>query len=121
MARAFLVFSILLSTVGCDQATKAIARSTLSARGESYLGDLLRLQLSENAGAFLSLGAGLQNAARFWIFTVGVALFILAAFCVVLIKKNMDRWSTIAITLLVGGGVGNLIDRAAKGTVTDFL
>jgi signal peptidase II len=121
MRRLALVFALLVSTVGCDQATKALARESLSVRRLSYLGDILRLQHSENPGAFLSLGADLQGPLRFWIFTVGVSAFVLAAFWIVVRKRNLDRWTTVALTLVIAGGVGNLIDRAVKGTVTDFM
>ena len=121
MRRLLLVFGLLLSTVCFDQATKALARSKLSFAGVSYLGDMLRLQHSENPGAFLSLGADLQGGARFWIFTVGVSAFVLSALWIVVRNRKLDFASTVALSLVIGGGVGNLIDRAAKGTVTDFM
>ena len=126
--RLSFVSFLLLSTVGCDQATKAMARGNLSSRSVSYLGDLFRLQHTENPGAFLSLGADFQGDLRFWVFTVGVGVFTLGALYF-LYRKNTDRagepamtlWSSISFTLIVAGGLGNLIDRALKGTVTDFL
>ena len=120
-SRLCLVLGLLISTVGCDQATKAIARESLSFRTFSFLGDSLRLQHAENPGAFLSLGAEIQGQMRFWVFTVGVALFMAAALWVLLRKNSMPRSTTVALTLVVGGGIGNLIDRALKGTVTDFI
>ena len=119
--RLYLVSFLLLSTVGCDQATKALARENLSARPLSYLGDLFRLQHTENPGAFLSLGADFQGDLRFWIFTVGVGVFTLGALFFLYKKQTMTLWPTISFTLIVAGGIGNLIDRALKGTVTDFL
>lgn len=121
MSRLCLVLGLLGATVGCDQATKAVARASLPFRTLSYVGDMLRLQHAENPGAFLSLGAEIQGQLRFWVFTVGVALFMAAALWVLLRKSTMPRSTTIALTLVVGGGIGNLIDRAMKGTVTDFI
>lgn len=121
MSRLVLILSLLFSTIGCDQVTKAIARDNLSLQVQSYLGDLVRLQHAENPGAFLSLGEAIPEHARFWVFTVGVALVMVGALWVLLKKSTMPRSTTIALTLLVGGGVGNLIDRALKGTVTDFM
>ena len=119
--RLYLVSFLLLSTVGCDQATKALARENLGFIALSYLGDLFRLQHTENPGAFLSIGAGFQGDTRFWVFTVGVGIFTVGALFFLFKKSTMTLWSTIAFTLIVGGGIGNLIDRAIKGTVTDFL
>jgi signal peptidase II len=67
------------------------------------------------------MGAGLQHETRFWIFTVGVALFILGTLFYVLKNTSLEIWTAVSLTLVVGGGIGNLIDRAAKQTVTDFL
>jgi signal peptidase II len=119
--RIFLILALLFFTVGSDQATKAFARNTLSMQSLSYLGDCIRIQHLENPGAFLSFGAGLRHENRFWIFTIGVAIFVFATFCYLLAKTTLDKWTTISLTLVVGGGFGNLIDRAMKGTVTDFL
>ena len=116
------VLTILLATVGLDQLTKALARSMLSSSTvTSYLGDLVRLEYTENPGAFLSLGAGIGGAARFWVFTVGVAIFMAVALWYLLRKNSMSTSTRIAMTLLIAGGIGNLIDRALKGTVTDFI
>jgi signal peptidase II len=119
--RLSLILILLISAVGCDQATKALARGSLGVQRLSYLGDLFRLQHAENPGAFLSIGAGLQGEYRFWIFVLGVSIFLIAALWALVKKPYMDQASTIAITLIVAGGIGNLIDRAIKGTVTDFM
>jgi hypothetical protein len=52
LKRVLLVVFVLLSGVGCDQATKALARSVLAEGGRgSYLGDIVRLQTAHNRGA----------------------------------------------------------------------
>ena len=49
--------AILLSSVGCDQATKHIAQARLKGQPpRSYCGDVFRLEYAENPGAFLGLG-----------------------------------------------------------------
>lgn len=35
-------------------------------------------------------------------------------------KTNLNRWLVLAFAFVVGGGIGNLIDRIAYGSVTDF-
>jgi len=48
---------ISVTCVGCDQATKSLARSLLpEMQVYSFFGDAFRLQLAYNRGAFLSLG-----------------------------------------------------------------
>jgi signal peptidase II len=121
VVRFWTVLSLLFLTISCDQATKVIAREHLAqSEGHRFLGGLLSLQYTENPGAFLSMGAQFHETARFWIFTVVVGI-VLAVAGYMLVKKKMDWITTIGLTLLIGGGIGNLIDRAVKGTVTDFL
>jgi signal peptidase II len=82
----------------------------------------VRLRYSENHGAFLSAGAGLGESARFAIFTVGVALILTVLSIYVLTARHLSFWPAISMSLVVGGGLGNLIDRVARaGAVVDFL
>jgi signal peptidase II len=116
-----IISVILIVTIGLDQLTKAVARDWLTPRPLSYIADMLRLQHVENQGAFLGLGGDLSPTLRFWIFTVGVAIFVAGAIWYLFKNPGLGRWTSIALTLIVAGGVGNLIDRAVKGTVTDFV
>jgi signal peptidase II len=36
-------------------------------------------------------------------------------------KTNLNRWLVLAFAFVIGGGMGNLIDRIAYGSVTDFF
>lgn len=117
---AFILF-ILFLTVGCDQLTKFIAEKYLDhAPASDYLGGFFRLELVQNPGAFLSLGAKLSDSMRFWILTVAVA-FSLVAIAVLLTRKRSTLTFTTGFSLVLGGGIGNLIDRIEHGSVTDFL
>jgi len=121
--RLILIFIVLISCVGCDQATKSIAATHLSEmKTLSYLDDSLRLQLTYNRGAFLSLGHSLPDVLRYSIFTVGICLMLLGALVFVLTTKSGTFSVVLAISLFVAGGVGNLIDRIMHdGSVVDFL
>ena len=121
--RLILIFIVLISCVGCDQATKSIAISHLPAMETfSYLGDTLRLQLSYNRGAFLSMGNSLPGFIRHSIFTVGTCLILFGALLFTLLSKSSTFPFILAFSLFIGGGVGNLIDRILHdGTVVDFL
>src|SRR5262249_40864767 len=85
-----------------------------------FLHDSVRLEYTENTGAFLSLGAGLRPAARGLLFSVVTGAFLLA--CVVLALRR--RWPPVralGMTLVFAGGLSNLINRVAHGVVVDFL
>ncbi len=113
---------IVVATVALDQASKALARGLLEGRGRlSYLGDVFRLELARNAGAFLSLGANLPPAVRGAILTWGVLILALGAAWVALRHRGGPVVS-VGAALVAGGGFGNLWDRLAyAGLVTDFM
>jgi signal peptidase II len=116
-----LIFSILVSTLILDLVSKEWARRELEGHVYRYLGDLLVFEHSENPGAFLSLGATLSPEFRFWIFTIGIAAITLGVLIFMFRTKNLPRLQTIAYSLIVAGGIGNLVDRIQKQTVTDFI
>ena len=118
-----LVLFILLSCVGCDQATKFSAKQFLSDQAPiSLMGDVVRLQVTENKGAFLSLGASLPDAFRFWVFTVATSLVLTALLLYLMRSSHLAAIPTVSLSLILGGGASNLIDRAIhNGAVLDFL
>jgi len=121
--RLALVGAVLLCSVGCDQVAKTLARASLAASPPvSLLADCVRLELALNRGAFLSLGEGLPAIARYMLFVVlvGSALTLTLAFTLRLRSANPVQ--LVALSLLTGGGLGNLIDRLIHdGAVVDFV
>ena len=119
------LFCILLCLcVGCDQSTKYTARHFLEGQPAlNCMGDLFRLSYVENKGAFLSAGAHMTENARNGIFIVAVSIFIAAfsAYVICNIKK-FNGLSVSSSALIIGGGLGNWIDRCInQGAVIDFI
>jgi signal peptidase II len=121
--RLLVAGTLLASTVGCDQATKAAAEHVLrDGPPLHYLGGLLTLTYARNPGAYLSLGDSLGTTGRFLVFTVGVGVFLLALVWHLFRSRELSRLEASGVSLLLGGGVGNLIDRVFRdGLVIDFL
>ena len=121
--RLILIGAIVLSTVACDQSTKHIARANLKDRvAIQVLGRFFVLKYAENQGAFLSMGANWPVTVRSIVFKILSAAIVLAAASSVLLQKSMPPPGTAALSLIVGGGIGNLWDRLIRdGLVSDFM
>lgn len=118
-----MVFLILFCCVGCDQATKWVAKQTLKgAAPASYLYDTFRLDYTENGGAFLGWGDHFSDGFRFWFFVVFTGLVLCGVLVFTLMSGKLGRWERLFLSLLMGGGMSNLLDRIfQQGMVADFL
>jgi signal peptidase II len=108
---------IAATVFAVDQLSKAIVRSRL-AIGERWPSDfeLIRFSHVENDGAAFGI---LQGAGPLLIVTTAVAIVVIV---LTLIRAaDQPRVYTIALALILGGAVGNLADRLARGAVTDFI
>ncbi len=114
------LITLVLAIILVDQLTKHLVRERLAVPVELF-GGLLTLFRTENAGAFLSLGADAPPIVRTIVFGVFVAV-TLAGAAYALATGRVRRSEAYAVALVVAGGIGNLIDRIARGgRVTDFL
>jgi len=114
---------IVLATVAIDQWTKSLARAVLAVSApRELLGGLLTFLYAENSGAFLSLGSAMPRFVRTMVFT-GLVVVALVVAAWVLVTGRVSRiGDAYALALLIGGGIGNVIDRIARdGRVTDFI
>lgn len=102
-----------------DQLTKVLALQHL-AQGEIALAPFLKLALAFNTGAafsFLATAGGWQN-----LFFVGVAIVV--SIVILFMARRLgasDTQVAIGLMLVLGGAIGNLIDRVRLGYVVDFI
>ncbi len=123
ITRTTWIWAVVLAVVAVvsDQASKTWARGALVGDTERpIVGELLSLRLVHNSGAAFSFGAD-----RTWVLTVFT--LIIMCFLAVLAMRVRRPFSLLAIATLMGGAVGNLIDRLTAdpgfgvGHVTDFI
>ncbi len=113
-----LVAAICLAA---DYATKIWANAALMPGSSApFIPGFLRLTLTTNTGA--AFGVGRQSA---WLMTA-LALTILTAVVVWVIKRERSSdppllYERVGMGLLIGGALGNIMDRLVAGRVTDFL
>ncbi len=111
-----LFLGLAAAWVGLDQITKVILRESLD-RGEHWeLASFYRFSHIANDGAAFGLFSG-----------TGVWLAVLPVIAIVSIAAYylfppVDHWSTrLGLALILGGAIGNWLDRLYLGEVTDFI
>lgn len=112
-----LVFVVLL----VDQTTKIWANNAIELYEKIPVIDgVFNLTLAYNKGAAFSFLAN-QTGWQRWFFT-GLALVVSLVLLVWLFRlKPQEKWLGVCLALILGGAVGNLIDRVLYGHVIDFL
>lgn len=119
-----LIFSLIAAVVlvGIDQLIKLWAVGVLQEKGTIpflHIGDfeILDLTYLENSGAVFGSFAGMR-----W-FLVGIVSVMLAICLWGLIHyRNNSKLLSVSLTLILAGGIGNLIDRLFRGgLVVDYL
>ncbi|MEO5616406.1 MAG: signal peptidase II [Candidatus Eisenbacteria bacterium] len=117
MRRAAALLAIAGGVLALDQWTKRLATLHLEGRSSiEVFGDYVRLTYALNSGVAFSLGAG--SRFPFYLFSIAAALVILWLFA----RGKVPRLGQqIALALILGGALGNLVDRITTGLVVDFI
>ena len=106
-----------LLVVVVDQLSKRWALSTLAGEGSvPFVPGLLQLQLVFNSGAAFSL-----LTSSTWLLGLVSLLVALALLVWIQISAPLRPWQWLGAGLLLGGAIGNGLDRWRLGTVVDFL
>ena len=115
-AAAFIrAAAVAAVVVGLDQLAKAAVRSGIPVGEERRFFIGIQLVHVRNTGVAFSLFSG--GGTLVLVFTL-IALAVLVAY----LARRPDRpWLWIPTGMLIGGALGNLIDRLAHGAVTDFI
>lgn len=119
--RSLVILIILVLTIGCDQLSKSIVRHKMDDNLQiTFLNRHIILEKVENKGAFLSFGDSLSGPARVVLLNL-LPLLAVGFGLIFLFTRELNRLTLISVILIVGGGIGNIYDRIAHGSVTDFI
>ena len=104
-----------------DQVTKAVVHRAMTLHESIPVVPSVNLTYTRNPGAAFSLLADADPTFRGWFFLV-VSIVALTLITVFLRRvERGDWWTLIGLSLILGGAVGNLIDRIRHGEVIDFI
>ncbi len=104
--------------VAADLITKQIALSALAPDKSVVVMDgVLNFTYVENRG----MAFGLFSQHRYIFLFLSFVLLIAVAVFLFFYRKRANLWIKLACGLILGGGVGNMIDRIGRGYVVDFF
>ncbi|WAM35045.1 signal peptidase II [Caldicellulosiruptor acetigenus] len=105
---------IIMLTFVLDQLTKAKAENVFLDSSVNLLGGILSLTYVQNRGGAFSILEGKR------IFFIIVSIILILFLCYMIFKSTSNLYR-LSFSLIVGGAMGNLFDRVAKGYVVDFI
>lgn len=112
-----LVLGLALAVLALDQLSKHWALTRLQpGRAEVLWPGLLHLELVRNSGAAFSLFTG-------WPWLLGLVSLVVSVAVLIWVLRHPPRgaWEALALGFLLGGALGNGLDRWRLGAVVDFL
>jgi signal peptidase II len=118
--RPGLATAIVVGVVALDLITKTWAVRELADGPVDVVGDDVRLQLARNSGGAFSLFQGFTPL-------LAVVAGIVAFLLVRAVRRTRDALLVVALSLVLGGALGNLVDRVfrapgfLRGAVVDFV
>jgi signal peptidase II len=111
---------IALAVIAADQLTKAMVETALALGATVYVAPVLDLVHVRNSGAAFSFLAGASG----WQRELFIGIAIMASGWIVWMLARAGRGQAmfcVALSLVLGGALGNVVDRARLGAVIDFL
>lgn len=115
-----LVSAAIASIVAFDQLTKTWATRALADGPVSIVGETVELRLTRNPG-------GAFGNFRAMTPVLAIAALFLSVVLVRALRRASGRWTIVGLVLVLGGALGNLVDRVARdpgflsGHVVDFV
>lgn len=109
-----------LIVIAIDQLTKLTANAELHIYKPESIFPGLNFTLMYNPGAAFSFLSD-ENGWQRWFFTIlAIVISTVILFWLHRLPRH-DKWSLVALPLILGGAIGNVIDRIAYGHVIDFI
>jgi signal peptidase II len=117
-----ILFSLSGFILSCDQLTKHLVHSKLAPGVRHWLiPGLMSLSHTRNAGFAFGLLEKVPQSLQ-EVFFIGIPVFALILIVLIFIKLQDNQMLTsLALTSILGGATGNLLDRIQYGYVIDFL
>ena len=122
LSRQLGIIFLIVFNITIDQISKVVVRNTIDPTERiKVIGDFFQMMNVENTGAFLGMGSDMNPTLKL-IFLLIIPVLVLGYLVYyILTNKELDKLSVIALSCIAGGGIANVFDRIAFGSVTDFF
>jgi signal peptidase II len=120
-ARALCVAVGVAGLVGCDHATKYVAKAELEQQpAQALLEPVLSLRYVENTDIAFNLLSFIPEAVKLPLL-LALGAIAIASMLALLLSGRVHGWALGGLLLLLGGALGNYLDRLVRGYVVDFI
>ncbi len=119
--RFFAWISVAILVIAADQATKWAIIEWVPLYDKVPINSFLNLTHQQNSGAAFSFLAGASGWQRWFFVVLASAVSAVIIAWLWRIRQEGPIVLTAGLSLVLGGAIGNLIDRAMLGSVTDFI
>jgi signal peptidase II len=117
----FLLGAITIPVILLDQATKLFVQAHMALyESIAIIPNYLDITYTLNPGAAFSMLADAPAWVR-ELFLLSMACAAIVVLAVLIVRSDRVSISSVAFALILGGAMGNLIDRAIRGRVIDFM
>lgn len=107
--------------VAADQATKGFIVTTFELYDRVQVWPVFGITRLHNTGAAFSFLAGAGGWQRWFFVAIAAAVTVLVCVWLKRMPRRGEGWLAASLALIVGGAIGNVLDRLFRGHVIDFL
>lgn len=118
--RMLLWLALAVGIVVADQVSKAVVSAALPLGASVYVVPVFDLVHVRNSGAAFSFLAGASGWQREFFIVIGLAASAWITWMLARVGRGQAMFC-LALSLILGGALGNVIDRVRLGAVVDFL
>ncbi len=113
----YIWLAIIAVVIFLDQLTKSLTVLHIKPiPTQPIIENVIHLTYVENRGAAFGMLANSR-----WVFMIVSSVAIVALLVYLVWKKPTNKWECVALSFVIGGGIGNMIDRFALGYVVDMI
>ena len=115
--KPYVIVILVILLIVIDQISKFYIVENIGKQIKNIIPNVLNFTYVENRGGAFGIG---QNSTMMFVLVNIIILGIIIRFMIIQ-KDRIDRKTQIILTMILAGGISNLIDRIARGFVLDFI